>query len=113
MRYFSKQYKEKITRLIHLSKANDLPLAFVIDVLKGRSDIKQDKRTKGKDFEHIVWHEVSISDSCVAFPLDNMRGKRLNCIVTCLDLEDFYNLEKYYGQCPEAIEKQVVTALLK
>lgn len=111
MRYFSKRYKKKITVLLHLAKINDLSLAVVLEALKGRSDTKQDQRYRRRFSERIVWNEASISSSCVAFPLETLRGKRLSSLSVCFTVEHFHALEDYYSRCPKHIASKVIAAL--
>ncbi|EHK0038059.1 hypothetical protein [Vibrio natriegens] len=111
MRYFSKRYKKKINSLLRLAKINDLPLCVVLDALKGNSDIKQDKRNKRHNGERIVWNEVDIRHSTVAFPLKTLNGKRLHSLAACFTLEQFHVLEEHYGQCPENIATKVIDVL--
>lgn len=51
MRYVSKRYKKKISRLYQIARQNDLPLPFVINCLKGKAELKfvrpYKRRTKG------------------------------------------------------------------
>lgn len=55
MRYVSKIYKKKISRLYQIARQNDLPLPFVINCLKGKSELKSvrpyKRRTK-KGMKH-------------------------------------------------------------
>ncbi|MEZ8226173.1 hypothetical protein AB6C43_19250 [Vibrio splendidus] len=111
MRYFSKRYKTKVNTLLHLAKINDLPLGFVIDTLKGRNVLKQDERYKKRDGQRVVWDEADISCSTAAFPLETLKGKRLNSLVTCFTLEQFHALEERYGHCPENITVEAIAAL--
>ncbi|EGQ8544787.1 hypothetical protein GOZ70_16590 [Vibrio parahaemolyticus] len=111
MRYFSKHYKKKINSLLRLAKINDLPLCVVLDALKGNSDIKQDKRNKRHNGERIVWNEVDIRHSTVAFPLETLNGKRLHSLAACFTLEHFHVLEEHYGQCHENIATKVIDVL--
>lgn len=111
MRYFSKRYKTKVNTLLHLAKINDLPLGFFIDTLKGRSVLKQDERYKKRDGQRVIWGEADISCSTAAFPLETLKGKRLNSLAICFTLEQFHALEVCYGHCPENIAVEVIAAL--
>lgn len=111
MRYFSKRYKTKVNRLLHLAKINDLPLGFIIDTLKGRSVLKQDERYKKRDGQRVVWGEADINCSTAAFPLETLKGKRLNSLAICFTPEQFHALEERYGHCPENIAVEVIAAL--
>ncbi|WP_210455653.1 hypothetical protein [Vibrio crassostreae] len=111
MRYFSKRYKTKINTLLHLAKVNDLPLGFVLDMLTEKNVLKQDERYKRRDGQRIVWDEADICCSTTAFPLETLKGKRLNSLAVCFTLEQFHALEEYYGHCPENIAVEVTASL--
>ena len=97
--------------MLHLAKVNDLPLGLVLDTLKGRNVLKQDERYKRRDDQLIVWDEADISCSAAAFPMETLKGKRLNSLAVCLTLEQFQALEEHYGHCPENVATEVTVAL--
>ncbi|OED65733.1 hypothetical protein A165_09765 [Vibrio tasmaniensis ZS-17] len=47
MRYSSRRYKQKLTRLYTIARQNDLPLPFVINCIRAKSELK-----KSKPYEH-------------------------------------------------------------
>lgn len=111
MRYFSKRYKKKVNTLLHLAKINDVTLGFVLDTLIGKNVLKQDERNKRRDGQRIVWDEADISCATAVFPLETLKGKRLNSLAVCFTLEQFQALEEHYGHCPENITSEVTAAL--
>ncbi|MFA0057817.1 hypothetical protein [Vibrio echinoideorum] len=111
MWYFSKRYKMKVNTLLHLAKINDLPLGFVIDTLKDKNVLKQDERYKKRDGQRVVWGEADINCSTAAFPLETLKGKRLNSLAICFTPEQLHALEERYGHCPENIAVKAIAAL--
>ncbi|MEZ8307063.1 hypothetical protein AB6C61_25255, partial [Vibrio splendidus] len=59
----------------------------------------------------VVWDEADISCSTAAFPLETLKGKRLNSLATCFTLEQFHALEERYGLCPENIAVKAIAEL--
>ena len=77
----------------------------------GEARDKQDERYKKRDGQRVVWGEADINCSTAAFPLETLKGKRLNSLAICFTPEQFHALEERFGHCPENIAVDVIAAL--
>lgn len=59
MRYTSRRYKQKLSRLYTIARQNDLPLPFAINCLRAKSELKTSKPYKRRT-EKLTEYEDAI-----------------------------------------------------